>query len=213
MNKNVLVMFLFIFYLVGCATIQTQIDDRDDYNEIQIETNRRYLIFFDHSIGNYRIEDRNRTVNIFEGNRGRILIRDGYTFYEDNISTFRVEFVQRETKGIIFTTINQFIRITDNNDRTIEYEINLNLGESNYITIQDKNNRVIEINNNMTNGIHTGFDIIIDNEKYGILAFYPVPFKSGSPRPSLFIRRDHELESELIMYILAAYLSNSMSFN
>jgi hypothetical protein len=207
MNKNVSFLLIFIFSFVGCVTIQTQIDDRDNYNEIQIETKRRFLLFFDISIGNYRIEDRNRTVNKFEGNSGKILIREGYTFYEGLIPTSRIEFVQRETRGFIFTTIRQFIRITDKNGRTIEHEVNLYIGESNYITIQDKNDRVIKINN-ITDGFHTGFDIIVDNEIYGILAFYPVPFKRGSRQPSFFYRKDKKLDSEIVMYILAVYLSD-----
>jgi hypothetical protein len=111
MNRNILLLFLSIsiFNFIGCATVQTHIDNRDAYIEIPIETQRRSLFIFDHSIGNYRIEDRNRTVNIFEGNTGRILIREGFTFFFENIPKASIEFIQRETSGIIFTTVRQIL--------------------------------------------------------------------------------------------------------
>jgi hypothetical protein len=211
MKKNIQYLYLtfLISILIGCVTIQTNIDNRDDYYEIPIESRRRFLIYFDYIMGNYTIKDR-QGIQEFKGNAGKILTYE-LTFYENNIKISIIEIIQREIKNYIFITIRRFVKFTDKNGRSIEYEIK-SIRENNYFTILDENIGTIEINYYMTNGVHTGFDIIVNNERYGIIAFYPDPFKGGFTKPSLFLMRGNELNRDMAMYIMMTYLNYNTNF-
>jgi hypothetical protein len=203
-NKQNICLPLLIFTLIGCTTIQTNIDNRNDYDAIPLESKRRLLIYFDYIMSNYTMEDR-QGIKEFEGNTEKILTRE-LTFIENNIKISTIEVIQRETIGLIFTTIQRFVKFTDKNGKSIEYKIN-NISEDNYFTILDENIGTIEINYYMTDGVHTGFDIIVNNERYGILAFYPEPFKSGFTQPAFFLKRSNELKRDMAMYVMMAYLN------
>jgi len=203
-NVN-LFLAVFVFGLAGCTTIQTHIDDRDEYYETPIELKHRFIFSSSYIMGVHRMEDKARVVDIYEGANGRILTR-GFTYYYGNASTSRIEITQRETRKLFFAGVKYFVSFIDNNGRSVEYEVNFN--EGNYLTVQDNDIGTIEFNHYMNNGIHTGFDIIVNDERFGILAFYPVPFSWGSPRASLFVRRGNELKSDMALYVLAVYLSH-----
>jgi len=203
-NPRLLLLSVFIFTLIGCTTIQTHIDNRDNYVEIPIETRRRLAIFFDYILGNYRLEDRSG-VNVFEGNAGRIETRQ-FTFFEGNAVMRKVEVIQRERRGLLFTSITRYLRFIYNDGRSVEFQIDFRDG--NYLTIHSASIGIIEINYHGNDGFHTGFDFIVNNERYGILAFYPIPFSRGSLQPSFFIREGNELQRDMALYILAAYLSH-----
>jgi hypothetical protein len=199
-----------IFNLIGCATIQTNIDKRDDYDVIPIESGTRFFLKHFYILGDYKMEDR-QGIKEIERNTGKIQTRE-LTFYENNIQIYTIEVIRRETRGLIFSAFRRFVKFTDKNGRNKEFEIN-NIEEGNYFTILDENIGTIEINYYMTNGVHTGFDIIVNNERYGILAFYPDPFKWGSPQPAFFLKGDNELKRNMAMYIMMAYLNYITRFN
>lgn len=210
MRKNIqpLFLLLFIFSLIGCTTVQTRIDNMDDYAEIPIEVIHRYIVSDVYTLGNFGIEV-SGSIKEFEGNAGRIVSRE-YTFREGNTQLSKHEIIQRETKGLFFSSIDRFIKFTDNTGRSVEYEVDFIAGS--YVTIQDASLGKIEIKYYSTDGYHTGFDFLVNGERYGIIAFYPIPFKSGIIRPSFFLRRGNDLQRSMALYILTAYLSYQTRF-
>lgn len=210
-----IVFFMLLFCnLIGCATIHTNIENRDEYNVILIEYQRRYLIHIDYIMGNFRMEGRSG-IREFEGNTGRIISRD-FTFFERNTLISRIELIQRKIDGFTFETTGSlleigwntrnFVKFTDTNNRSTEYEV-FNGRDGNYLTIHDKTIGIIEFNYIVANDIHTGFDIIVNNERFGILAFYPEPFRGGFVKPALFILKENELQRNIAMYIMTVYLN------
>ncbi|MCL2558398.1 MAG: hypothetical protein FWE09_07960 [Treponema sp.] len=212
MAKNVGLVFVaaFAFSLFGCATVQTFIGDRADYVEFPIETRRRFIFDIDHVMGAYRMEDWGQGTSVFEGDNGRIL-RRGFSFHEGDLRLSRVELLQRETSGIIFSLVQRFVRFVDNSGRSVEYEVDFTPGV--YLSIQDPAIGRIDFNYIMDGGRHTGFDVLVNGERFGILALYPQPFRSGALRPSFFLRRGNELSRDMAMYILAAHLSQQIRLN
>jgi hypothetical protein len=215
MRRNVKYTFFIItiLCLFGCTTLETYIENSEYYNILPIE--HKKIFFFDEEfrLENYKL--------VYRGDDSRVennFFYDEETetkkciFYNNNIQICRVEIIKLERKVnfsqnlTLYTGTKGYIRTIYNDGTEIKYPINQDQ-KMPYITFENDIKETVAINyyhsKNRKNPdqdwtYHTGFDISVSNEGYGIIAFYP---------KSLYLKKNKNIQERMALYILAAYVS------
>jgi hypothetical protein len=221
MKKYIQILYVFIvcFFLFGCTTLQTYIENAEsDYTNVPIVT-KHVLIFGEQFImGDYSLDYKGNTSELsgtFLGN-GETTIRN-YVFYKNKIPLYKVEIAKWENKIqvndslTLYSGTRRYIRVINNDRSKEEYTINMDK-QLPYITYQDNFIGTVDINyyeSKNKNDLeydwdyHTGFSILVNNEEYGILSLYPT---------SLYIKNNHTIndtmQDKLVLTILTTYASH-----
>jgi hypothetical protein len=225
LRKRMKSIYILVIALVlsGCTTLGTYIENAEyDYTNVPVTFKPTLLIFGEQFIiGDYSL--------VYKGNTDhgavRTLLGDEtttgrkYVFYKNNVRLYDVEIVKQERaiqlseSATLYTGLKRYIRIVDRNRVRKEYAITSEQ-QLPYITFQDDaaeddaTGTVTFTNYQSRNkndldydwNYNTGFNIQVNGEEYGILAFYPV---------SLYIRAgNNDVPEQLALYILTVYISH-----
>jgi hypothetical protein len=215
MRGNVKYTFfvIIILCLCGCTTLETYIENSEYYNILPIEQKRTFLFGEEFRLENYKLvykRDDSQLKEYFLYDEETITKK--YIFYNDNFQICKIEIVKWEQRvnlsqnTTLYTGIKRYIRIIYNNGTEIKYPINQEQ-RTPYIIFEDNVKETVNINyyysKNRKNPdqdwtYHTGFDISVNNEEYGIITFYP---------RSLYLKKNQNIQDRMALYILATYVS------
>jgi len=202
-NLFISIFIAIILCISGCSTVQPHIENINDYEIFPITTNWRFFFRWDYILGNYRLREGSN--NRLEGS-GITVFTSEWAFLEGNFEICKVEIIRREVQGLfigrleLFGRHTRYVKFIYKNGRRVEYQIDVD--PHIYLTIQN-NNDIIEIKNYYFKNMEfpaspIGFDIFVNNERYGILTFSP---------PTFHLLKGNELNSDMALFILAAYVS------
>ena len=214
-------MLFALVLFTGCSALATYITNADsDYEIIPIKIEQGFLKKPKIHIGNYYLRQTKSISSdislgkLFEVND---IYRDKtghkYAFYRNDTLMGESEIYKKEA-GIKSSSSSLSISSTYNNiiidGLAKEYTI-LGIRDENYVVYSDNLIGTVVIKNyhskNKNNPddkwtFHTGFEIFVNNESYGILGFYPDPI--------LYIKNNNriitkESEDRLMLYIITSF--------
>jgi hypothetical protein len=210
------VMLLILVLFTGCSTLATYVTNvESDYEIISIKIEQGFFKKYIISIGNYHLQQTKNVSSeisfgdLFSGKTG-----NKYTFYWNDTVIGGNEIYKKEV-GIKSSNDSMILYNIYNNiiiDGLIkEYKILSKKSGENYVVYNDNLIGIVVIKNYYSKNknapknewdYHTGFEIIIKNESYGILGFYPKPvlFKKNGNKTIT-----KEIEDRLMFYIITSY--------
>ena len=205
-------IMLFIFLLVlftGCSTLATYISNVDsDYEIIPIKIEQGFLKKLKISAGNYSLQQtKSKTFGFGVNNISWGKTGNKYIFYGNNTKIGETEIYRKEI-GIGSLSISSRHNNIIIDGAAKEYTI-LGITNGNYAVYNDnligtvviKNYHSINKNNPENKWTyHTGFEIFINNELYGILGFYPLPVLYKNKGNTI-----KENEDRLMLYIITSF--------
>jgi hypothetical protein len=202
-----------LLLLAGCTTLETYVNpDAYDPRIAPIDQKTTFFIFGEQFImGEYSLvykDNTQRSTVGFFTDRDTTVRR--YVFYKNKTPLYKVEIIKQERKiqftdhSSIFWVERMYINIVDNNGVGKEYAINQDkpyitynddvLGTIQFDYYRSRNKNDIEYNWEYV----TGFEIRVNDEAYGVLAFYP---------PSVYLKHYNDIEEKMDLYVLTAYAS------
>jgi len=216
MKKFMSIACVLVPLFFGCVVLETHIANEENFSRIiPIENKKTFLIFGEKFVLNqYSLKYINSPSTTTRAFVGRIeTTTRRYIFYENQIPFYTVDIITSEriiqlNDRLTFTVDpNMFIRISNDSGLRQEFTIDLEgtssyvifnddtIGEVNFFSYRSRNKNALASEFEFL----TGFEIHINNQEYGILAFYPPA--------SLYLRNGIEIDSRMAMYILATYAS------
>jgi hypothetical protein len=211
-------IFIVCLFLSGCITLETYIENVEyNYTAIPIITKHPWFFGEEFIMGDYSLNYKgNKSVSQASFGQRETEIR-AYAFHRNKILLYRIEIVKWENSikltdsATLYFGRKRYIRIIDNNGLKSEHSIN-NDKKLPYITFRDDLDETININYYQTKNkndiehdwtYHTGFSIFVNNEEYGILAFYPV---------TLYLKNNNKMynniQDKLALFVLTTYASH-----
>jgi hypothetical protein len=212
----VVLLFLTLFLFSGCTTLETYIPNETRYsNVIPIEKKQTFLFFGEKlSLNEYSLRYKGSSPGLFSysifSTYNKNITGRRYVFYKNEIQQCTVDLISsdRELKiGDLTITYDMEVAIViSNNYSREEFRVNLNEEEP-YVLFNDRNLGEIRFDYYKSRNKNTpqydyesltGLEISVNNQEYGILAFYS---------PALYLKNAVEVNDKTALFILAAYTS------
>ena len=197
MKKFIIVILtVTLLCLAACTTLETYVENEGGYDVFPITNN-----FSDFNMGNYKLT--HKKDSSYEGDNKTISTKE-YLFYEGSAEICKVEVITIEEKGFMLDTYEGFIKFLYNTGMNVEYKMTKNM--ENYMTFQTgtgtvKFNYYKSRNKNdpgNSSETVTGLDVLVNNERQGILAFYP---------DSFYLKKGTALSNNMALYVLSTHVS------
>jgi hypothetical protein len=225
-----LLLSITALFLFNCATLVTHIENIDNYTQFEIivpsshfsfpGSRNKMLIMGDYNIVKtnkitFSADEVSYTLN---GQSYSSSVDGRYEFLKGETCLYKFEIITDKSIKKVSSVVSienrrRFIRLI-NNDAAVKNKIELDaLNADIFLSVSDEDIGNLTISryrsgnaNSSQNSnwqYETGFIITIDDEEYGILAFYPKPKLYRNNRLNKII--DENFEDKVILYILMAY--------
>ena len=204
--KTKALLFVLVLF-TGCSILATYVTNAEsDYEIIPIKIEQGFFKKLKISAGNYSLQQtKNKSFGLGMNNISWEKTGDKYVFYGNEV--IGESEIYRKEIGIGSLSISSTYNNIIIEGLAKEYTI-LGIRNENYVVYNDNLIGTVEIRNYHSKNkntpekkwtYHTGFEIFVNNESYGILGFYP---------PVLYKKNENitkENEDRLMLYIITSF--------